>query len=60
MASQVNVFVFVMQEGMTRHCLTRAEPKTLEEAFALALHEDYTVASSYLQAASQRPRASGI
>uniref|UniRef100_A0AAV1VG18 CCHC-type domain-containing protein n=1 Tax=Peronospora matthiolae TaxID=2874970 RepID=A0AAV1VG18_9STRA len=59
MASQVHVFVFGMQEGMTRYCLTRAEPKTLEEAFALALREDYTVASSYLQAASQRPRTSG-
>ena len=33
MASQVHVFVFGMQEGMTRYCLTRAEPKTLEEAF---------------------------
>uniref|UniRef100_A0AAV1TTI8 Uncharacterized protein n=1 Tax=Peronospora matthiolae TaxID=2874970 RepID=A0AAV1TTI8_9STRA len=40
MASQVHVFVFGMQEGMTRYRLTRAEPKTLEEAFALALRED--------------------
>ncbi|OWZ10643.1 LOW QUALITY PROTEIN: polyprotein [Phytophthora megakarya] len=27
---------------MTRYCLTRVEPKSLEEAFALALREDYT------------------
>ncbi|OWY94240.1 LOW QUALITY PROTEIN: polyprotein [Phytophthora megakarya] len=32
---------------MTRYCLTRAEPKSLEEAFALALREDYAVSSSY-------------
>ncbi|KAE9135019.1 hypothetical protein PF010_g2250 [Phytophthora fragariae] len=47
MASQVHVFVFGMREGMTRYYLTRAEPATLEEAFALALREDYVVASSY-------------
>ncbi|KAE9049124.1 hypothetical protein PR001_g3559 [Phytophthora rubi] len=47
MASQVHVFVFGMREGMTRYCLTRAEPATLEEAFALALSDDYVVASSY-------------
>ncbi|KAE9276736.1 hypothetical protein PF008_g29021 [Phytophthora fragariae] len=47
MASQVHVFVFGMREGMTRYCLTRAEPATLEEAFALALREDYVVTSSY-------------
>ncbi|CAH0486079.1 unnamed protein product [Peronospora farinosa] len=59
MASQVNVFIFGMQEGMTRYCLTRAEPKFLEEAFPPALREDYTVASSYLHAASQHSRRSG-
>ncbi|KAE9101010.1 hypothetical protein PF010_g14597 [Phytophthora fragariae] len=47
MAPQVHVFVFGMREGMARYCITRAEPATLEEAFALALHEDYVVASSY-------------
>ncbi|CAI5739635.1 unnamed protein product [Peronospora farinosa] len=47
MASQVHVFIFSMQEGMTSYSLTRAELKSLEEAFALALREDYTVASSY-------------
>ncbi|KAE8997267.1 hypothetical protein PR003_g19593 [Phytophthora rubi] len=36
-----------MREGMTRYCLTRAEPTTLEKDFALALREDYVVASSY-------------
>uniref|UniRef100_A0AAV1TZ10 CCHC-type domain-containing protein n=1 Tax=Peronospora matthiolae TaxID=2874970 RepID=A0AAV1TZ10_9STRA len=59
MATQVHVFVFGKKEGMTRYCLTRAEPNTLDEAFALALREDYTVAKSYFQAASQRPRTSG-
>ncbi|OWZ04718.1 polyprotein, partial [Phytophthora megakarya] len=47
MVSQVHVFVFGMREGMTRYCLTRAEPKSLEEAIALALREDYTVSPSY-------------
>ncbi|KAE9263310.1 hypothetical protein PF008_g32394 [Phytophthora fragariae] len=37
-----------MREGMTRYCLTREEPSTLEAAFTLALREDYTVASSYV------------
>ena len=59
MASQVHAFVFGMQEGMTRYCLTLAEPKTLGDASALVLCEYYTVLSSYLQAASQRPRTSG-
>ena len=59
MASQVHAFVFGMQEGITRYCLTLAEPKTLGDASALVLCEYYTVLSSYLQAASQRPRTSG-
>ncbi|KAE8959295.1 hypothetical protein PR001_g30765, partial [Phytophthora rubi] len=57
-ASQVHVFIFGMREGMTRYCLTRAEPSTLEAAFALALHEDYTVASSYARALTPDARAS--
>ncbi|KAE9158863.1 hypothetical protein PF005_g32273 [Phytophthora fragariae] len=56
--SQVYVFIFGMREGMTRYCLTRAEPSTLEAAFALALREDYTVASSYARALSPDARAS--
>ncbi|KAE8975171.1 hypothetical protein PR001_g25784 [Phytophthora rubi] len=47
-----------MREGMTRYCLTRAEPSTLEAAFALALREDYTVASSYARALTPDARAS--
>ncbi|KAG3097317.1 hypothetical protein PI125_g15741 [Phytophthora idaei] len=58
MASQVHVFVFGMREGMTRYCLTRAEPSTLEEAFALALREDYVVASSYARALTETARES--
>ncbi|KAE8906878.1 hypothetical protein PF003_g9278 [Phytophthora fragariae] len=57
-ASQVHVFIFGMREGMTRHCLTRAEPSTLEAAFALALREDFTVASSYARALTPDARAS--
>ncbi|KAE9002648.1 hypothetical protein PR001_g18189 [Phytophthora rubi] len=57
-ASQVHVFIFGMREGMTRYCLTRAEPSTLEAAFALALREDYTVASSYVRALTPDARAS--
>ncbi|KAE9196236.1 hypothetical protein PF004_g20198 [Phytophthora fragariae] len=55
-ASQVHVFIFGMREGMTRYCLTRAEPSTLEAAFALALREDYTVASSYARADARARR----
>ncbi|KAG2907092.1 hypothetical protein PC119_g11230 [Phytophthora cactorum] len=58
MASQFHVFVFGMREAMTRYCLTRAEPSTLEEAFALALREDYVVASSYARALSETARES--
>ncbi|KAE9015956.1 hypothetical protein PR003_g13104 [Phytophthora rubi] len=47
MASQVHVFVFGMRESMTRYSLKRTEPATLKKAFALALREDYVVASSY-------------
>ncbi|KAE8900113.1 hypothetical protein PF003_g15991 [Phytophthora fragariae] len=57
-ASQVHVFIFGMREGMTRYCLTRAEPSTLKAAFALALREDYTVASSYARALTPDARAS--
>ncbi|KAE8914774.1 hypothetical protein PF005_g13458 [Phytophthora fragariae] len=57
-ASQVHVFIFGMREGMTRYCLTRAEPSTLEAAFALALREDYTVASSYARALTPDAQAS--
>ncbi|GMF42102.1 unnamed protein product [Phytophthora fragariaefolia] len=57
-ASQVHVFIFGLREGITRYCLTRAEPATLEAAFALALREDYTVASSYARALTPDARVS--
>ncbi|KAG3077719.1 hypothetical protein PI124_g20105 [Phytophthora idaei] len=57
-ASQVHVFVFGMREGMTRYCLTRAERSSLEEAFALALREDYVVAASYAKALTAEVRDS--
>ncbi|OWY95262.1 polyprotein, partial [Phytophthora megakarya] len=57
MASQVHVFVFGMREGMTRYSLTRAEPDSLEKAFALALREDYVVTSSYARGMSVADRA---
>ena len=44
MASQVHVFVVGMQENMMRYCLTLIEPKYMEDAFDLALREDYFVA----------------
>ncbi|KAE9335158.1 hypothetical protein PR003_g13153 [Phytophthora rubi] len=56
--SQVHVFIFGMREDMTRYCLTRAEPSTLEAALALALREDYTVASSYARALTPDARPS--
>ncbi|KAE9070408.1 hypothetical protein PF010_g26288 [Phytophthora fragariae] len=58
-ASHVHVFIFGMREDMARYCLTRAEPSTLETAFALALREDYTVTSSYARALTPDSRASG-
>uniref|UniRef100_H3H8Y1 Reverse transcriptase domain-containing protein n=1 Tax=Phytophthora ramorum TaxID=164328 RepID=H3H8Y1_PHYRM len=60
MASQVHVFVFGMCEGMTRYCITRADPATLEEAFALALREDYLVTSSYAKRMPAQTRVSGL
>ncbi|KAE8969812.1 hypothetical protein PR002_g27319 [Phytophthora rubi] len=47
-----------MREGMTRYCLARAGPSTLEAVFALALREDYTVASSYARGLTPDARAS--
>ncbi|GMF48204.1 unnamed protein product [Phytophthora fragariaefolia] len=52
------VFIFGMREGITRYYLTRVEPATLEAAFALALREDYTVASSYARALTPDARVS--
>ena len=45
--TQVNVFVDGMREGHTRLSLERAEPATLEEAFAIALREDFRVTKAY-------------
>ncbi|CAH0474408.1 unnamed protein product [Peronospora belbahrii] len=50
---------FATGESMTRYCLTRAERKICKNAVALALRDDYTVASSYLHVTSQRPRMPG-
>ena len=47
MYTQVNVFVDGMREGQTRLSLERAEPATLEEAFAIALHEDFRITKAY-------------
>ncbi|POM64641.1 Polyprotein [Phytophthora palmivora] len=58
MESQVHVFVPGMLEGMTRYCLMRAEPATLEEAFALALRQDYMVTSSYARTIPTETRQS--
>ncbi|OWZ19530.1 polyprotein [Phytophthora megakarya] len=59
-ASQVHVFVFGMREGISRYCLTRAEPKSLEEAFALTLREGYIVSSSYSHALAPEARVSAL
>uniref|UniRef100_A0AAV1V446 Retrotransposon gag domain-containing protein n=1 Tax=Peronospora matthiolae TaxID=2874970 RepID=A0AAV1V446_9STRA len=45
--TQVNVFVDGVREGQTRLSLKRAEPATLTEAFAIALHEDFRVTKAY-------------
>ncbi|CAI5730816.1 unnamed protein product [Peronospora farinosa] len=41
MYTQVNVFVDGMREGQTRLSHEHAEPATLEEAFAIALREEF-------------------
>jgi hypothetical protein len=46
MATQVHVFVSGMNTGYQRFYLTRKTPSTLEEAFAVALREDYSVTAS--------------
>ena len=47
MYTQVNVFVDGMREGQTRLSLERAEPAALEEAFAIALRENFRVTKAY-------------
>ena len=47
MYTLVNVFVDGMREGLTRLSLERAEPATLEEAFAIAPGEDFRVTMAY-------------
>ncbi|KAE9076310.1 hypothetical protein PF007_g24671 [Phytophthora fragariae] len=46
MATQVHVFVSGIIAGYQRFYLTRKVPMTLEEAFATALREDYSVTAS--------------
>ncbi|KAG4061189.1 hypothetical protein PC123_g3883 [Phytophthora cactorum] len=46
MATQVHVFTSGMNAGYQRFYLTRKTPFTLEEAFAVALREDYSVTAS--------------
>ncbi|KAG3204803.1 hypothetical protein PC128_g1690 [Phytophthora cactorum] len=46
MATQVHVFVSGMNAGYQRFYLTRKTPSTLEEVFAVALREDYSVTAS--------------
>ncbi|KAG3128978.1 hypothetical protein PI126_g21154 [Phytophthora idaei] len=46
MATQVHVFTSGMNTGYQRFYLTRKTPSTLEEAFAVALPEDYSVTAS--------------
>ena len=59
MRSQVHIFASGMREGLARYSLMRADPKLLEEAFAIALREDYTVAFSYPRGATPSPHVSG-
>ncbi|KAG3034484.1 hypothetical protein PC121_g24301 [Phytophthora cactorum] len=46
MATQVRVFTSGMNAGYQRFYLTRKTPSTLEEAFAVALREDYSATAS--------------
>ncbi|KAI9995332.1 hypothetical protein PInf_012389 [Phytophthora infestans] len=55
MATPVHVFVSGMNTGYQRFYLTRKSPSTLEESFAVALREDYSVAASQAFAFSRAP-----
>lgn len=46
MATQVHVFMSGMREGYPRFHLTQDPPDTLEQAFVVALREDYNVTAS--------------
>ncbi|POM77248.1 Hypothetical protein PHPALM_5395 [Phytophthora palmivora] len=46
MVTQIHVFISGMNAGYQRFYLTRKTPSTLEEAFAIALREDYSVTAS--------------
>ncbi|KAG6623867.1 reverse transcriptase [Phytophthora cinnamomi] len=55
MATQVHVFISGMNAGYQRFYLTRKTPSTLEEAFAVALREDYSVTASQAFDVSRDP-----
>ncbi|KAG3118377.1 hypothetical protein PI125_g2947 [Phytophthora idaei] len=55
MATQVHVFTSGMSAGYQRFYWTRKTPSTLEEAFAVALREDYSVTASQAFDVSQAP-----
>ncbi|POM66811.1 Polyprotein [Phytophthora palmivora] len=46
MVTQIHVFISGMNAGYQRFYLTRKTPSTLEEAFAIAPREDYSVTAS--------------
>ena len=57
LTTQVHVFISGMNPGFQRYYLTREAPKSLEDAFATALREDYSVlAASQLPAGFQTPK----
>ncbi|GMF52852.1 unnamed protein product [Phytophthora fragariaefolia] len=55
MATQVHVFISDMSAGYQRFYLTRKTPPTLEEAFAVAFLEDYSVTASQAFVVSRAP-----
>ncbi|KAG3201565.1 hypothetical protein PC129_g23484 [Phytophthora cactorum] len=55
MATQVHVFVSDMSAGYQRFYLTWKTPSTLEEAFAVALREDYSMTASQAFDVSRAP-----
>ncbi|GMF27422.1 unnamed protein product [Phytophthora fragariaefolia] len=55
MATQVHVFISGMSAGYQRFYLTRKTPPTLEEGFAVALREDYSVTASQAFDVSRAP-----
>ncbi|KAG3085284.1 hypothetical protein PI124_g18413 [Phytophthora idaei] len=55
MVTQVHVFISSMNAGYQRFYLTRKTPDSLEEAFAIAFREEYSITASHAFNVSRTP-----